>query len=228
MNYYYIEFMSKPVYIFIGAPGSGKGTQAELLIKEHDMATFSPGAMFRQEMTEGTELGQQIKPIMDRGELVSDDITGKMILDKLEQADKVVILDGFPRTVNQANILDRFFSEKQGEYQPIIVEVFLSDGEIMERIGGRLTCVCGEVYHKKFNPPKEEGKCDKCGGELQLRSDSKPEIIANRIKVYHEQTEPVLSFYRDNPTYKMHKVDGEQAISDVYQEINKILKEYNG
>lgn len=201
--------------IFLGMPGSGKGTQAEILAQKLNVPIISTGNLFRKNIKEETELGLEVKDILAKGDLVPDEITFKMLKNELESIDisNGVILDGYPRSVKQAELLKEILNIDT------VLNIELSEDQVLMRIGGRRTCKCGETYHIKFNPPKEENICDKCGQELYIRDDSKEETIKNRLKVYKEQTAPLIEFYKD----QIIDIDGNPPIPEVTEEIDKAL-----
>jgi adenylate kinase len=184
------------VVILLGAPGSGKGTQAAELAKTFDIAHISTGDLFRENIKNETELGKKAKAFMEKGQLVPDELVFDMLFDRLAKADckKGYILDGFPRTKAQAK---RLQEKLRGKAKICVFNLAVSDDEVIRRLSGRLTCkVCGKIYHKEFNPPKNDNICDVCGGELYQRPDDTKEVILERLAVYHKQTKPVEAFYR--------------------------------
>jgi adenylate kinase len=203
-------------YIFLGMPGSGKGTQAELLAKKLNIPIISTGNCFRKNIKDETELGLKVKDILAKGDLVPDEITFEMLKKEIESMDisQGLILDGYPRSVKQAELLKTFLKID------VVLNIELSEDQVLLRIGGRRTCKCGETYHIKFNPPKQENICDKCGKELYIREDSKEETIKNRLKVYNEQTTPLIYFYKE----QIINIDGNPLIPEVTEEIDKALK----
>jgi adenylate kinase len=202
--------------IFLGMPGSGKGTQAELLAKKLNIPIVSTGNCFRKNIKDETELGLKVKDILAKGDLVPDEITFEMLKGEIQSVDTSngLILDGYPRSINQAELLKEFLNID------IVLNIELSEDQVLIRIGGRRTCKCGETYHIKFNPPKEENTCDKCSKELYIRDDSKEETIKNRLKVYNEQTTPLIEFYKE----EIVNIDGNPSIPEVTEEIDKALK----
>ncbi len=209
--------------IMLGAPGAGKGTQAKMIAERYDIPHISTGDIFRANIKNGTELGMEAKKYMDQGLLVPDDLTVKILLDRVAQPDckNGYVLDGFPRTIPQAEVLDKALAE-MGEAIDYAVNVDVPDENIVKRMSGRRACVsCGATYHIEHIPPKKEGICDKCGEELILRDDDKPETVFNRLHVYHEQTQPLIDFYKEKGVLKT--VDGTVDMKDVFAAIAAIL-----
>ncbi len=209
--------------VFLGPPGAGKGTQAKKIAEKYGIPQISTGDMFREHLSKGTELGQKAKEYMDKGQLVPDEIVLGMVEERLKQPDceKGFILDGFPRTVPQAEALDKLL-EKIGKKIDYAICIDVPDDELVKRLTGRRTCKnCGMMYHVIFKPPKEEGKCDVCGGELYQRADDNEETVRNRLKVYHEQTEPIIQFYEKKGV--LHRIDGMGSIDEIFDRIVKVL-----
>ncbi len=209
--------------VFLGPPGAGKGTQAKKIAEKYGIPQISTGDMFREHLSKGTELGQKAKEYMDKGQLVPDEIVLGMVEERLKQPDceKGFILDGFPRTVPQAEALDKLL-EKMGKKIDYAICIDVPDDELVKRLTGRRTCKnCGMMYHVIFKPPKEEGKCDVCGGELYQRADDNEETVRNRLKVYHEQTEPIIQFYEKKGV--LHRIDGMGSIDEIFDRIVKVL-----
>ncbi len=209
--------------IMLGAPGAGKGTQAKMIADRYGIPHVSTGDIFRANIKNGTELGRQAKAYMDKGELVPDELTVKILLDRVAQADckNGYVLDGFPRTIPQAEVLDKELS-RLGESIDYAIDVDVPDENIVKRMGGRRACVtCGATYHIEHVPPKKEGICDNCGGELILRDDDKPETVQNRLNVYHTQTQPLIDFY--NAKGVLREVDGTKDMMEVFDSITAIL-----
>lgn len=190
--------MAKPLYIvMLGAPGAGKGTQARLLSEALGIPQVSSGDIFRENLKNQTPLGLLAKEYMDRGALVPDDVTINMVMDRLARPDCAngVVLDGFPRTLAQADALDAALQEK-GLAIGLVPLLEVSDDVVINRLAGRRVCrECQAMYHVEFSPPAVEGKCDKCGGELYRRPDDDPETVRNRLFVYYKQTAPLIGFY---------------------------------
>jgi adenylate kinase len=209
--------------IMLGAPGAGKGTQAKMIAEKYGVPHVSTGDIFRANIKNGTELGMEAKKYMDKGLLVPDELTVKILLDRVAQADceKGYVLDGFPRTIPQAEVLDKALAEL-GETIDYAINVDVPDENIVKRMSGRRACLnCGATYHIEHVPPKKEGICDKCGKELVLRDDDKPETVLNRLKVYHEQTQPLIDFYSAKGV--LRTVDGTVDMQDVFSAIVDIL-----
>ncbi len=210
--------------ILLGPPGAGKGTQAQNMVRDYGLVQLSTGDMLRQSVASGSELGQQVKTILEAGELVSDAIMIEMIADRIDQPDCKAgfILDGFPRTNPQAEALDAMLDEK-GLNLDLVIEMAVDDAALTERITGRFTCAkCGAGYHDKFQKPQKEGICDACGGaEFSRRSDDNAETVANRLKEFHEKTAPIINYYRQKG--RLRQVDGMAPIDTVSAQISAIL-----
>lgn len=209
--------------IMLGAPGAGKGTQAKMIAEKYRIPHVSTGDIFRANIKNGTELGLEAKKYMDQGLLVPDELTVKILLDRVAQEDCVngYVLDGFPRTIPQAEVLDEALN-KLGEKIDYAINVDVPDENIVRRMSGRRACLkCGATYHIEHIPPKTEGICDTCGSELVLRDDDKPETVEKRLKVYHEQTQPLIDFYTAKGVLK--NVDGTVDMKDVFAAITPIL-----
>lgn len=209
--------------IMLGAPGAGKGTQAKMIAEKFGIPHISTGDIFRANIQKGTELGAEAKKYMDQGLLVPDELTVKILLDRVAQDDcgKGYVLDGFPRTIPQAQVLDEAL-EKLGEKIDYAVDVDVADDHIVKRMSGRRACLkCGATYHVEHIPPRQEGICDSCGSELVLRDDDKPETVMNRLKVYHDQTQPLIEYYGQKGI--LRKVDGTMEMQDVFQAIVELL-----
>ena len=209
--------------IMLGAPGAGKGTQAKMIADKYGIPHISTGDIFRANIKNGTQLGMEAKQYMDQGLLVPDELTVKILLDRVAQDDcgKGYVLDGFPRTIPQAEVLDKELN-KLGDRIDYAIDVDVPDENIVKRMGGRRACLsCGATYHIEHVPPKKEGVCDTCGQELVLRDDDKPETVQNRLNVYHEQTQPLIDFYKAKGVLKT--VDGTMDMKDVFEAIVAIL-----
>ena len=183
--------------LFLGPPGAGKGTQAKMIAEKFGLLHIAPGDIFRQEVKEGTELGRLVEGIMARGQLVPDDITVRIIEKRLNspEAQKGFVLDGFPRNLAQAEALKSILEEK-GQHLDLVIDLLVPQEELLERSRTRRVCSkCGRSYNLKLNPPKVEGKCDVCGGDLVTRQDDKEDTVRERFRVYHEETEPLREYY---------------------------------
>lgn len=183
--------------LFLGPPGAGKGTQAKMIAEKFGLLHIAPGDIFRQEVKEGTELGRLVEGIMARGQLVPDDITVRIIEKRLNspEAQKGFVLDGFPRNLAQAEALKSILEEK-GQHLDLVIDLLVPQEELLDRSRTRRVCSkCGRSYNLKLNPPKVEGKCDVCGGDLVTRQDDKEDTVRERFRVYHEETEPLREYY---------------------------------
>ncbi len=211
--------------ILLGPPGAGKGTQARLLEEKYGMVQLSTGDMLRASIKRGEPLGLEAKKLMDEGRLVPDDLMIRMIEDRIQQADcqKGFILDGFPRTVKQAEALDAML-DRHHKNLDAVVELKVDEDALVERVTGRFTCAkCGAGYHSNFKPTKVEGICDNCGSaEFVCRPDDNPETMKTRLKAFHEQTAPILPYYREKGLLK--SVDGMASMVNVQQSIEAVLK----
>ena len=210
--------------ILLGGPGAGKGTQAGFITEKYGIPQISTGDMLREHVAKGTELGLKAKEYMEKGQLVPDEIILSMVKERLSQPDaqKGFILDGFPRTVAQAEALDKML-EEMGRKIEFVLALIVPDDELVTRLTGRRTCKnCGMMYHIKFKPPKVEGKCDVCGGELYQRPDDNEETVRNRLKVYHESTAPLIEYYKNKGV--LFEIDGTKSIEEITQEIINILE----
>ncbi len=216
------------VIVLLGAPGSGKGTVGKILAENLKLAHISTGDLFRENLKNETELGKQAKVYMDKGELVPDEITVKMLEKRMEESDVAngAILDGFPRTTNQAIVLDKLL-ESKGKKVDMALNIDVPFDEIVERIANRRSCKgCSAIYNVVFNPPKKEGICDECGGELYQREDQKPEVVQNRLQVYKNTSEELIKYYDDKNVLRTEK-SGDKAgrtSYEVAEELEKILK----
>ena len=209
--------------ILLGAPGSGKGTQAKKMTTSFGIPQISTGDMLREAVKNGTEMGRKAKVYMDQGGLVPDEVVIGIVRDRLREkdCDKGFILDGFPRTIPQAQALDRAIKELGKEITSVL-SLEVDEEEIMERLSGRRTCAgCGAMYHVRFNPPKAEGRCDKCAGTLLQRDDDKEETIRTRLVNYKKSTEPLIDYYRK--TGKVHAVKASGEIDAIFADISRIL-----
>lgn len=209
--------------IMLGAPGAGKGTQAKKIAERYGIPHISTGDIFRANIKGGTELGMKAKSYMDQGQLVPDDVTIGMLLDRISEADcgGGYVLDGFPRTIPQAESLTKAL-ESRGEKMDYAVNVDVPDAAIVERMSGRRACLsCGATYHVVYNAPAKENVCDACGEALVLRDDDKPETVQKRLSVYHDQTQPLIEYYQKAGI--LVTVDGTQDLNQVFQAITAVL-----
>ena len=209
--------------IMLGAPGAGKGTQAKKIADKYQIPHISTGDIFRANIKNGTELGKKAKTYMDQGLLVPDELVVDLVVDRVQQSDCAngYVLDGFPRTIPQAEALDAALA-KLGDKVDYAINVEVPDENIINRMGGRRACVgCGATYHVAYNPPKEEGFCDIDGEKLILREDDKPETVKKRPDVYHDQTQPLIEYYSSKQILK--EVDGTVDMEDVFTAIVQIL-----
>lgn len=209
--------------IMLGAPGAGKGTQAKKIADKYQIPHISTGDIFRANIKEGTELGKKAKTFMDAGKLVPDELTIDLLMDRISRPDCAngYVLDGFPRTIPQAESLETAL-EKRGEKIDYAINVEVPDENIIRRMGGRRACLnCGATYHVVYIPTKVEGICDRCGSELVLRDDDKPETVKKRLDVYHEQTQPLIEFYSQRGG--LVNVDGTRDMEVVFADIVEIL-----
>jgi adenylate kinase len=206
--------------ILLGAPGSGKGTQGELMAKTYGYPRISTGDLLREAVTLGTPLGQEAKAIMERGDLVEDDLVIKMIEERISKPDcaKGYILDGFPRTVYQARKLENIDSN----HSEVVIDIFLPDQAVINRLNARRICSsCGTIYNLLGHKPKSQDICDVCSGKLIQRDDDRFGVIRDRLRIYHEQTEPLVDFYKEKTSY--YQVDGEGNIEDIFARIRQVL-----
>ncbi len=210
--------------IMLRAPGAGKGTQAKMIAQQYNIPHISTGDIFRANIKEQTPLGMEAKSYMDKGELVPDELTVKILLDRVANEDckNGYVLDGYPRTIPQAEVLDKAI-EETGDKIDFAINVDVPDENIINRMSGRRACLkCGATYHIKYMPPRTEGVCDKCQSGLVIRDDDKPETVKNRLSVYHEQTAPLIDYYSSKGILKT--VDGTKDVDEVFSDINKILE----
>ena len=211
--------------IMLGAPGAGKGTQAKKIAEKYNIPHISTGDIFRANIKNGTELGKKAKTYMDQGLLVPDELTCDLVVDRIQQSDAEngYVLDGFPRTIPQAECLTKAL-ENLGSKIDFAIDVDVPDENIVRRMGGRRACLkCGATYHVVYASPKTEGVCDACGEDLVLRDDDKPETVQKRLNVYHEQTQPLIDYYTNQGVLKT--VDGTKDLEEVFGDIVAILGE---
>lgn len=211
--------------IMLGAPGAGKGTQAIQIAEKYGIPHVSTGDLFRSNIGEKTALGMEAKSYMDAGKLVPDELTVRMLLDRVAQDDckNGYVLDGFPRTIAQAEVLEEEV-KKLNDKIDYAVDIEVPDENIVRRMSGRRACIkCGATYHIEHVPPKKEGICDNCGSELVLRADDAPETVLKRLSVYHEQTQPLIDFYKERNI--LVTIDGTQEMNKVFSDVVKVLGE---
>jgi adenylate kinase len=220
--------MDRKFLIFFGPPGSGKGTQAEMVGEKMNLIGISTGALLRNEINRNTELGKLVEPVLKSGRLVDDETVTKILEKRLsmEDAGNGAIFDGYPRNINQQNLLLDLFAKigvdvKKDQVFAVLINV--KDNEVTKRILLRRSCACGAIFHLEYNPPQTDGICDKCGGQLYQREDDKEEVITNRLKIYHQEIGPILDFWENSG--KMIKIDGEKKPEKVFEELLGKLKE---
>ena len=209
--------------IMLGAPGAGKGTQADMIAKKYNVPHISTGDIFRANIKNGTELGKKAKEYMDKGLLVPDSLVVDLVIDRIHEDDAKngYVLDGFPRTIPQAEALDNALTEA-GETIDYAINVDVPDENIVNRMSGRRACLkCGATYHIVYNAPKTEGVCDACGSELVQREDDKPETVLNRLSVYHKETQPLIDYYTKKGSIR--NINGTKDLNDVFADIVEIL-----
>jgi adenylate kinase len=213
--------------VLIGPQGSGKGTQADLICPQYGLVKLSTGDLFRAAIAAESELGLQVKELLDRGELVPDGVTLAVVKARLEEirasGANGALFDGFPRTGGQAQGLDQILAD-QGEQVDLVVNIEVPKDVLVTRLAGRRVCTdCGVAYHVEFNPPAQEGRCDRCGGPLVQRSDDTPEAISRRLAIYEDQTAPLLSYYRDRGL--VVSVDGNRGVQAVFDDIVETINQ---
>ena len=214
--------------VLVGPPGAGKGTQAQFIASHLSIPKISTGDIFRTNVSHGTELGREARAYMDRGDLVPDSVTIAMVRDRLAEGDAAdgFLLDGFPRTLHQAKVLDEMLYEL-GERLDVVLELVVDDDEVVRRLSGRRTCrVCGRVWHLDFDPPTLDSVCDQCGGELFQRDDDREETIRHRLEVYVEQTSPLIDFYADQGN--LVGLDATGPVEDVTERAIGALRRFGG
>jgi len=210
------------ILVFLGPPGAGKGTQAKLLSQRMGFLHLSTGDLLREAVKNQTPLGKKAKEYMDRGELVPDELIVQLIEETMPK-DGNVILDGFPRTVNQALALEEMLKGK-GEKISKVLFFDVPDEVIIDRLSGRRVCSkCGAVYHVKYNPPKVEGVCDLCGGNLMQRDDDKEDVVKKRLEVYRKQTQPLIEFYQDRSI--IYRLDAEKGVEELFEEVKGLVRD---
>jgi adenylate kinase len=215
--------VSETNLVLLGPPGAGKGTQAERLVEDFGLPYYSTGIILREAVAEGNELGKKAKEYMDAGKLVPDELICDVIVDRLDsgEAENGFLLDGFPRTVGQAEMLDRLLERKGRELTGALL-IEAPDEEVIRRLSGRRTCAKGtHVYHVEFDPPKHEGVCDQDGSRLIQREDDKPETVQKRLDVYHQETEPLVDWYEDKGL--LRRFDGTRTADEVHDRIRATL-----
>jgi adenylate kinase len=212
--------------VLVGPPGAGKGTQAQFISSHFAVPKISTGDIFRANVSEGTELGVEARKFMDAGDLVPDEVTIAMVKDRLSYDDvsEGFLLDGFPRTVHQAEVLDGMLSER-GKTVDVVLELVVDDEEVVRRLSGRRTCrQCGHVWHLDFDPPADEGTCDRCSGELFQRDDDSEDTIRHRLDVYADQTSPLIGYYGDKGL--LRGVDATGPVEDVTDRAINVLRRF--
>ncbi len=209
--------------ILLGAPGSGKGTQGELMTKTYGFPRISTGDLLRDAVSRGTPQGQKIKEIIERGDLVADDLAVKMVEERIAKPDCAdgYILDGFPRTIHQAQMMEHINQNRP----EVVIEIFLSDEVVIDRLSARRICSnCGSIYNLSGQVPEVANVCDICSGELVQRDDDKPEVIRDRLKVFHEQTEPIIDHYKLKSNY--FQINGEGTIEDIFNRVRTVIDDF--
>lgn len=211
--------------VLLGPPGAGKGTQAKKIQEKYGIPHISTGDILRDHVNRETDLGMEAKKYMDAGELVPDDVLIGLIRARLSEPDaqEGFMLDGYPRTILQAEALTEILDEIDNPLD-VVLNIEVPDEELIKRLTGRRMCKCGASYHVMFNPPEEEGVCDECGGELYQRDDDKEEAIRNRLEVYKDQTYPLIEYYEDKSL--IANIDGDKGIDDIFKDITAVLDEY--
>lgn len=211
--------------ILLGAPGAGKGTQADLISRNYGIPQISTGVILREEIAKESELGNRVRDIIESGNLVPDSDVAQIVRGRLQQPDCAggYILDGFPRTIPQAEMLDRILSEIGSEID-LVISIEVADEDIVRRMSGRRVCKnCGASFHTEYNPSRNGEKCDKCNAPLAVRKDDAPEVVAERLAVYHEKTAPLKVYYEKQG--KLRNIQGCQQLADTTANMNKVLKE---
>lgn len=208
-----------------GPPGAGKGTQAKELSKHYAIPHISTGDILRANVRDGTELGMKAKEYMDKGELVPDEVLIGLIKNRLNESDceSGYLLDGYPRTIPQADAL-KLILEEIGKPMDAVLNIEVSDDELVTRLGGRRTCSCGESYHVKFKPPEKDGVCDACGAEIYQRDDDMEDVIRQRLATYNEKTKPLINYYKDQEI--LVNIDGTNAVDAVFADILEVMDQF--
>ncbi len=215
--------MKKRIFVFIGPPGSGKGTQAEILKKKFNLKHYSVGSILRREITKKTVLGKKVDSYVKSGKLVPDKIIAELMFKKMDQDSTEIILDGFPRNLTQTRLLDGYLAIKKRTVY--IIEITLFPKNVLQRVSGRLYCECGEIFHQEFKPPLKKGICDRCKKKLQARSDADPKVAQARLLIYEKETKPAIKYYRQNKDrYCYAKINGNQTIEKVHRDILAVIK----
>jgi adenylate kinase len=214
--------MSQLNLVLLGPPGSGKGTQGERLQEDLELPYYATGDILRAAVREETEIGKEAKSYMDKGDLVPDEVIIGVIAERIDshEAEDGFILDGFPRTVGQAEALSKKLEDLRSRLTAAIL-ISVSDEEVLRRLGGRRTCPNGHIFHVEFDPPEEEGVCDVCGEKLEIRDDDKPDVIKNRLAQYREKTAPLVEWYEDRGL--LERIDGSAAPDDVYEDVRGLM-----
>ncbi len=205
--------------VFVGPPGSGKGTQAKKLGNHLKLPVFSTGDILRQEVEEKSRIGEKVKDLMKEGKFVPNRIVNKIIFEMLKENGPGFILDGYPRNEKQAKAITKFFRKK--EWELVVFEFVLDDKIAVERISGRRTCSCGHVYHLKYNPPKVDEICDECGKKLVERNDQRPEVVKQRLKTYNQITKPLIEYLKEQDKIKViyHLIEADEQIDEIQKNI---------
>lgn len=218
--------MQQKYLIIFGPPGSGKGTQVKMLAERLALPAISTGDLLRTEIGKGTPIGLSVKQLLAKGKLASDEIVGQLLLARLRRKDTAAgaIFDGYPRRLSQQEFLLAHLSRKRSEISIVPVLIEVSDEEVVRRISGRRACLCGAVYHLANKPPKEAGKCDRCGGKLFVRDDDKSSVVKDRLKTYHKESAAILAYWRERS--QLIEINGEQSIKKVDAELMRKLKKH--
>jgi adenylate kinase len=206
--------------VLLGAPGSGKGTQSDMITKKYGFPRISTGDLLREEVAAGTPLGEIAKKAMDHGELVKDELVLEMVDHRIRQDDcrDGYILDGFPRNIPQAQKLEALDQTRE-----VVIEIFLEDDVVIQRLSARRICSrCGTIYNLLVKVPQQKDICDACRGTLIQRDDDRPDVIAERLEVYHSQTEPLVDYYRSKGVF--HRVNGDNTVQSVFEDISRVLE----